>query len=88
MKGFFAAIAYMKTHKQKTDAIAVSVLNETPTVASKIYDYEIPMLSTTDGTFDPKALDVLKQSFVEMGTLDKPPADSQLFTTEFVPVKP
>ncbi len=87
LKGFFASIAYMKAHKSETDALAESVLGETPEVASKIYDYEIPMLSA-DGTFDPKAIGVLKQSFVEMGTLDRAPADNQLFTTEFVPVKP
>jgi len=87
LKGFFDSIAFMKAHKDETDALAESALNETPEVASKIYDYEIPML-LADGTFDPKAIGVLKQSFVEMGTLDKTPADSQLFTTEFVPVKP
>lgn len=87
LKGFFASIAFMKKHESETDAVAVSAINETPTVARKIYEYEIPMLET-DGTFDPTALRVLKQSFVEMGILDKVPADSQLFTTEFVPVTP
>lgn len=87
LNGFFASIAYMKGHKDETSAVAVAALGETPTVASKIYDYEIPMLGT-DGTFDPKAVGVLKQSFVDMGTLDKTPDDGQLFTTEFVPVKP
>ncbi|MGH7091084.1 MAG: ABC transporter substrate-binding protein [Stellaceae bacterium] len=87
LKGFFASIAFMKTHKAETDAIAVAAINETPAVASKIYDYEIPMLST-DGTFDPKALGVLKQSFVDMHILDQAPADSQILTTQFVPVRP
>ncbi len=87
LKGFFAAIAFVKAHKDETSAIAVSALGETPGVAGKIYDYEIPMLGT-DGTFDPKAVGVLKHSFVDMGTLDKMPDDGQLFTTEFVPVTP
>jgi len=87
LKGFFASIAYMKAHKDETDAVAVAAIGETPAVASKIYDYEIPMLGD-DGRFDPKAIAVLKRSFVEMGTLDKVPADNQIFTTDFVPVKP
>jgi NitT/TauT family transport system substrate-binding protein len=87
LKGYFASIAYMKTHKEETDAVAVSALKETPTSASKTYDYLISALSD-DGTFDPKAVQVLKQSFVEMGTLKTMPPDSELFTTQFVPVIP
>jgi len=40
-----------------------------------------------DGRFDPKAVAILKQSFVELGTLPSAPPDSDLFTTKFVPVK-
>ena len=42
---------------------------------------------STDGTFDPKAVAVLKQSFIEMGLLKEIPADNVMFTTQFVPVK-
>jgi hypothetical protein len=44
------------------------------------------MLST-DGAFDPVAVEVLKESWVEMGILDSKPNNDQLFTTKFVPVK-
>lgn len=87
LKGYFASIAYMRTHKEETDAVAVSALGETPTSSSKTYDYLISALSN-DGTFDLKAVQVLKQSFVEMGTLKAVPPDSELFTTQFVPVRP
>jgi NitT/TauT family transport system substrate-binding protein len=87
LKGYFASIAYMKTHKKETDAVAVSALKETPASAGKTYDYLISALSN-DGTFDPKAIQVLKQSFVEMHILKTVPPDSELFTTQFVPVKP
>jgi NitT/TauT family transport system substrate-binding protein len=87
LKGYFASIAYMKSHKQETDAVAVSALKESPTSASKTYDYLISALSN-DGTFDPKAVQVLKQSFVEMNILKTAPSDSELFTTQFVPVTP
>ncbi len=40
-----------------------------------------------DGSFDPKAVTVLKQSFIEMGLLKEEPDDKVVFTTQFVPVK-
>lgn len=87
LKGFFASVAFMRANKDKTSQIAEQVLHMSPTVASKTYDYEISMLET-DGHFDPQALDVLKDSFVGMGILTAKPADSQLLTTQFLPVKP
>jgi NitT/TauT family transport system substrate-binding protein len=87
LKGFFAAIAFEKSNEDKTSAIAVRVLHQSPAVARRTYDYEISMFET-DGSFDPKAVEVLKQSFVDTGTLDKKPGDDALFTTKFLPVKP
>jgi NitT/TauT family transport system substrate-binding protein len=87
LKGLFATIAYVRTDKAATTEIATRVLHQSPTVMDRTYDSELPMLST-DGTFDPEAMDVLKESFVEMGILDTKPRDDQLLTTQFVPVKP
>jgi hypothetical protein len=81
------AIAFEKSNEDKTSAIAVRVLHQSPAVARRTYDYEISMFET-DGSFDPKAVEVLKQSFVDTGTLDKKPGDDALFTTKFLPVKP
>ena len=87
LKGLFATVAFVKTHKDATTAVAMRVLHQDKTVMDKTYDLEMPMLSN-DGTFDPKAIEVLKDSYVEMGILDKKPSDAQLFTTQFLPVKP
>ncbi|HVA13535.1 MAG TPA: ABC transporter substrate-binding protein [Stellaceae bacterium] len=87
LKGFFASIAFMKANKAATSAVAESVLHQSPEVASKTYDYEIAMLEN-DGHFDPQAIDVLKQSFIDMGMLKDKPANDQLLTTQFLPVKP
>lgn len=87
LKGFFASIAFMKANKAETSKVAEDVLHMSPAVADKTYDYEISMLET-DGTFNPAAIAVLKDSFVDMKILDSKPADDQLFTTQFVPVKP
>jgi ABC-type nitrate/sulfonate/bicarbonate transport system substrate-binding protein len=87
LKGFFASIAYMKSHKAETSKIAVSALHESPGVANRTWDSEISNF-VTDGRFDAKALEVLKQSFVEMGMMDKPPTNDAIFTTQFLPVEP
>jgi ABC-type nitrate/sulfonate/bicarbonate transport system substrate-binding protein len=86
LKGFFASIAYMKTHKAETSAVAQAVIHQSPEVASKTYDGEISMLET-DGRFDPEAVAVIKDSLIDMKMLDQKPSDDQLFTTKFVPVK-
>jgi ABC-type nitrate/sulfonate/bicarbonate transport system substrate-binding protein len=87
LKGFFAAIAFMKTHREETSAVAEQVLHQSPAVVHEDYDFEIGMFND-DGQFDPAAVAVLKQSFVDMGTLKSAPPDDVLFTTQFVPVKP
>jgi ABC-type nitrate/sulfonate/bicarbonate transport system substrate-binding protein len=87
LKGFFATIAFMKTHKEKTVEITMHVLNSSKPVMEKVYDSEIGMFSK-DGTFDPAALKVLKASWVELHTLPSEPENSKVFSSEFVPVKP
>jgi NitT/TauT family transport system substrate-binding protein len=86
LKGFFASIAYMKTHRAETSAIAQKVLQQDRSVVEKDYDFELPMF-TDDGSFDPQAVAVLKKSFVDMGTFGQEPPDGALFTLQFVPVK-
>src|SRR5581483_1595503 len=86
LQGWFDTIAYMKAHKDRAVAISAKVLDLTPAVASRVYDEQIGGFST-DGTFDPQAVAVLKQSFLEMGLLKQAPDDKSLFTTQFVPVK-
>jgi ABC-type nitrate/sulfonate/bicarbonate transport system substrate-binding protein len=87
LKGFFASVRFVKTHKAETAAFMAPLLNESPKVFDEIYDHEAAIL-LEDGRFDPKAIAVIKASFVDMGILDTKPADDQLFTTRFVPVKP
>jgi NitT/TauT family transport system substrate-binding protein len=86
LKGWFETIAFMKANKDKTVEITSKVLNLSPAVITRAYDEQIPIFST-DGTFDPKAVAALKQSFIEMGLLKEIPDDKVMFTTQFVPVK-
>jgi ABC-type nitrate/sulfonate/bicarbonate transport system substrate-binding protein len=87
LKGMFASIAYVKSHKKESTAIATRTLNQSATVMDATYDAEKSMLSD-DGTFDPEGMKVLKASFLEMGILDQEPPDDKILTTKFLPVKP
>jgi len=87
LQGFFASIAFMKANRAKTTELASQILHESPAIADKTYEHEIGMLED-DGHFDPQAVAILAQSFVDMGILPEKPRDDQLFTTQFVPVKP
>jgi NitT/TauT family transport system substrate-binding protein len=85
LDGWFETIAYMKTHKSESVAISAKVLNLSEAVISRVYDEQIGAFNT-DGTFDPKAVAVLKKSYIEMGLLKDTPDDKEMFTTQFVPV--
>jgi ABC-type nitrate/sulfonate/bicarbonate transport system substrate-binding protein len=87
LKGWFASVAYIAANKEKSSAISARALNMDTAVVERAYDVELPYLSK-DGVFDPKGIDVLRDSFVELGILDKPASDDQILTTRFVPVKP
>jgi ABC-type nitrate/sulfonate/bicarbonate transport system substrate-binding protein len=87
LKGFFASIRYAKSHKAETAAFMAPLLNESEKVFNQIYDHEASILSD-DGHFDPKAVEIIKDSFIDMGILDKKPSSDELLTTRFVPVTP
>ena len=54
---------------------------------SKTYDNQMPMM-VLDGQFDPEGLELIKQSYVDLGTLPEKPKDEQMLTRQFLPVKP
>ena len=87
LKAYFATIAFIKTHKDIDVAIASKVLGSSLAVESRTYDAQVSML-LDDGRFDPAAIEVIKDSFMEMGQLTQRPTTDQLLTTRFLPVKP
>ena len=87
LQGFFAAVAYMKGHRDETIKISSEAMHMSNAVMSKTYDDEIAMMSA-DGAFDAQAIEVLKDTYVEMGMLPEKPATDMLLTTQFTPVKP
>lgn len=86
LAAWFESVAYMRQNKDKTVAVAQKVMGVSPAIAARIYDELMPMFNS-DGRFDPKALETLRQSFVEMKILPAAPDMSKLVTQEFLPVR-
>jgi NitT/TauT family transport system substrate-binding protein len=87
LKGFFASIAFIKANKAKTVEISSRLLRLDPAIVSRTYDEQVTGLED-DGTFDPRGIEVAKQSFIDTGILTEKPADDKILTTRFLPVKP
>jgi ABC-type nitrate/sulfonate/bicarbonate transport system substrate-binding protein len=87
LKGFFAAVKLMKSDKKTASEAAVRALHSEPSIADRTYDEQVGML-IDDGHFDPQAIKLIKESWVELGMLDNEPSDDQFMTKKFVPVKP
>lgn len=82
--GWFETVDYVRAHKDETLRIIAGPTKLSPEIASKVYDLETPALSH-NGRFDPKAVDAVMQSFVDLGLLDKvPPNSKDLYTEEFL----
>src|SRR6185437_3916312 len=86
LQGFFGSLQWSKDHKKESIAIVEPVLHESPAVIEKTYDNQMPMM-VLDGQFDAQGLELIKQSYVDLGTLSEKPRDEQMLTRQFLPVK-
>ncbi len=84
LAGWFDSIAYMRQHRAETIEIVRRTADVSPGVAARDYDELMGMFNPT-GRFNPKALEVLARSFVEMGMLPQAPDPRTLVTEEFLP---
>jgi ABC-type nitrate/sulfonate/bicarbonate transport system substrate-binding protein len=84
LKGWFETIAFMRSHKAQTIAIAKEVTNKDEDITARVYDELMPMFSDT-GKFNPRALSTLAKSYVELQLLPAEPDMSKLYTEAFLP---
>jgi NitT/TauT family transport system substrate-binding protein len=85
LAAWFETVQYMRGHKEETIRLTEPATKLPPDIASKVYDLEMPAMSTT-GRFDEKALAATMQSFLDVGVLDKLPDNPKtLYTEEFLP---
>jgi NitT/TauT family transport system substrate-binding protein len=84
LAGWFETIAYMRDHRQPIIELTMKQIGMSPGVAAAIYDDTMPTMSL-DGRFNPKALDVLANSFVDTKLLPTKPDMSTLLTEAYLP---
>ena len=84
LKGWFETMAFVRSHKPESVAIATQVLGKGDSINGETYDALMPMFSD-NGRFDPKALATLAKSYVELKVLPAEPDMSKLYTEAFLP---
>lgn len=82
--GWFEAVDFMRRDKAETVRIVRKLTGFGEAVQGREYDLLMPAF-TRNGRFDPKALAVLKRSFVPLGLLDHEPDVARLYTEKFLP---
>jgi len=86
LKGWFMTIAYMRSHKPETVKTAMGVLQESEPVVSKLYDNDMPGMSS-NGAFDPASVAAVAASLKDLGIMDTTPDPKTIYTARFTPVK-
>jgi ABC-type nitrate/sulfonate/bicarbonate transport system substrate-binding protein len=85
VKGWYDSIAFMKSHKAESVPLAAKVMGYTPGVADRMYETLMAKFST-DGKFNPQAIETLRASFIDLKSIDDPSLDlSKFYTAEFLP---
>ena len=84
LAAWLQSVAFMRTHRDETIRIAEGVTNLSPADEALEYDRLMPGLSV-DGRFDPKDLERIRQSFVELHVLDHEPDMAKLYTEQYLP---
>jgi ABC-type nitrate/sulfonate/bicarbonate transport system substrate-binding protein len=84
LAAWFETVQFMLANRDRTIDIAARVAESSKTVAARNYDELMPIFNRT-GHFNPKALDVLARSFVDLGVLPAAPDLTKLYTEEFLP---
>jgi NitT/TauT family transport system substrate-binding protein len=84
LAAWFETIGYMRAHRVETIDAVRRTAQVSQDIAKRDYDELMGMFNPT-GTFDPKALEVLGRSFVEMGSLPQTPDMRALVTEQYLP---
>ena len=85
LRGWFKTVAFMRANKDFTVRSEAKTLEISPGVVARIYDAQMPSFSA-DGAWNPKAIEVIRQSLKELGILPEVPAAKDLYNDQFVPV--
>jgi ABC-type nitrate/sulfonate/bicarbonate transport system substrate-binding protein len=84
LAGWLDSVQYMRDHRDATIDITQHVADVPRSVATRNYDELMPIFNPT-GRFNPKALDVLARSFVDLGLFADAPDMTKLYTEAYLP---
>jgi NitT/TauT family transport system substrate-binding protein len=84
LAGWFETIKWMNAHKDESVKIVSPIINSDEKVTAWTYDQLMPIMRT-DGHFNPKALETLANSWVDLHVLKTKPDMSKLYTEKFLP---
>jgi ABC-type nitrate/sulfonate/bicarbonate transport system substrate-binding protein len=82
--GWFEAVTLMQKDKEQTVRIATPIMKFDPAIVGASYDIVVTQMSRT-GRFDPKGLETLARSYVDMKQLPTEPDMSKFYTEKFLP---
>ncbi len=86
LAAWFRTVAFMKANRDATIDSETRTLAVRRSIVARIYDAQMPGFSL-DGAWDPQAIDVIRASLKELGTLPTVPEAKALYTDKFVPVR-
>jgi NitT/TauT family transport system substrate-binding protein len=86
LRGWFKTVAFMRANRDFTVKSEQRTLDVRQSIIEKIYDAQIAGFSA-DGAWDPEAIDVIRASLKELGTLPTVPDAKALYNDKFVPVR-
>ena len=86
LRGWFKTVAFMRANREFTVKSEQRTIDVKRSVIEKIYDAQIAGFSA-DGAWDPEAIDVIRASLKELGTLPTVPDAKAIYNDKFVPVR-
>jgi ABC-type nitrate/sulfonate/bicarbonate transport system substrate-binding protein len=86
LRGWFKTVAFMRANREFTVKSEQRTIDVKRSVIEKIYDAQIAGFSA-DGAWDPEAIDVIRASLKELGTLPTVPDAKAIHNDKFVPVR-
>jgi NitT/TauT family transport system substrate-binding protein len=84
LAGWLESVAFMRANRSETIAIARTATGLSEADQAVEYDHLMAGISR-DGRFDPRDVERIRQSFVELGLLDREPDMADLYTEDFLP---
>lgn len=86
LRGWFRTVAFMKGNKEFVVASVQKTIDVRASIANRIYEAQMAGFSL-DGGWSAAAIDVIRRSLKELGTLDHVPDAKTIYNDQFVPVK-